>query len=102
MSLAISKNEVKNIAKLCDLELTEEEISYYSKILTETLTYIETLDELDLSETSETHNVTGLKNVFQVATSQDQTLSHKDAMANASEEVDGLFATTGVFEDRSA
>ena len=45
----ISKKEVKHIAKLARLGLTEKEIEKYQKELSEILDYIEKLKEVDIS-----------------------------------------------------
>lgn len=92
----VSFEEVKKIAKLCKLTLTEKEMEKLSKMLSETLDYINVLDELDVTNTSETFQVTGLTNVFQDGFSN--TLSKEDALANAKEVIKGLFATEAVFD----
>ncbi len=94
----ITKEEVEKIAELSKLKLSENEIADFSKIFTDTLTYIDVLDELDVSATSETFSVTGLSNVYQNSEKGKTMLSKEDALSNASERVGDLFATTGVFE----
>ena len=91
----ISIEQVKKIAKLCKLTLTEEEIKKLSKLLSETLDYINVLDKLDVTKTSETFQVTGLTNVFQDGSSN--TLSKEEALANSKEIIRDLFVTEGVF-----
>lgn len=92
----ITTEEVKKIAKLCKLTLTEEEINKLSRLLSETLDYINVLDELDVTNTPETFQVTGLTNVFQDGSSN--TLSNEDALANSKEVVKEMFATEAVFD----
>jgi len=96
----ITPEQVRKIAALCNLNLTEGEVVVFSKLLTDTLDYINVLDELDTSKTPETYQVTGLKNVFL----QDgqieghNTLSLRTALQNAPEIINDLFATKAVKE----
>lgn len=54
----LSKKEVKNLANLAKLELSEEEITLYQKQLEEVLHYVEKINKLDLGKTKE--SLTGL------------------------------------------
>lgn len=45
--MTLSKDQVKHIAKLARLTLTEDEIEKYSKDLNQILAYVEQLQELD-------------------------------------------------------
>ncbi len=96
MEKNITTEQVKKIAKLCKLTLTEEEIKKLSKLLSETLDYVNVLDELDVSKVSETFQVTGLTNVFQDGFSN--TLSKEEALVNSKEIIKGMFATEAVFD----
>ncbi len=93
---SITTEQVKKIAKLCKLTLTEEEIKKLSKLLSETLDYINALNELDVTNTPETFQVTGLTNVFQNGSSN--TLSKEEALANSKEIIKGMFVTEAVFD----
>jgi len=92
----ISVDEVRRIISLCNLDISGQE-EKFSHILSDTLTYLEILNELDTSGVPETYQVTGLTNVFQ-AENNSKTLTKKEALSNAKEEMDGLFATKAVFE----
>ena len=94
----ISKEQVLHIAKLCNLTLSEEEITRLSALLTETLDYINVLDELDTSDIPETFQVTGLTNIFMQADEAPTTLSKEATLSNAKEVIKGMFATQAVFE----
>ena len=97
MASRVTKEDVKRIALLCRLKVTEEEISLFSKLFTETLKYMDMLNELDTTGVAETYQVTGLTNIFQKS-DQKTTLSKEEALSNAGEVVDGYFATKAVFE----
>ena len=54
MASRVTKEDVKRIALLCRLKVTEEEISLFSKLFTETLKYMDMLNELDTTGVAET------------------------------------------------
>lgn len=96
----VTKEDVKKIAELSNLELSDAEIEKFADLYTDTLDYMDELNELDTSETAETYHVTGLTNVFQKENETPATLSQAEALRNADEVKDNLFTTKGVF-DRS-
>jgi len=59
----ISKDEVKHVAKLARLGLTDEEVGRFSTQLSSVFEYIEVLQEVDTEGVKETSQVTGLENV---------------------------------------
>lgn len=93
--MQISPDETKKIAKLCNLTLSDEEVEKLSKMLSSTLDYINVLDELDVTNTPETFQVTGTKNVFQKGNSA--TMSLEDTFKNRKIQKRGLFVTKAVF-----
>ena len=60
----ISKEEVRHVAKLARLELSDDEIESYQKDLNAILEYVETIKELDTSDTEPMTHVMGSKNVW--------------------------------------
>lgn len=60
----ISKEEVKHIAKLARLGLTEEEIKKFQKELSSILDYIEKLKEVDIGEIEPTSHSIKVENVM--------------------------------------
>lgn len=94
----ISKEQVLHIANLCNLTLNEKEIAKLSEMLTDTVDYIKILEELDTKDTPETYQVTGKTNVFQKDNEKKTTLSQKEALSNAKEEIKSMFATKAVFD----
>lgn len=59
----ISEEEVKHIAKLARLSLTEKEIKTFSVQLSDVFEYVELLNSVDTNGVEETSQVTGLQNV---------------------------------------
>ena len=94
----ITKAQVKKVAQLCKLTLSEEEVDKFSKMFSETLTVIDVLNELDTANVPETYQVTGLTNVYQVPGGNVATLTKEEVLQNADEVVRGLFATNAVFD----
>lgn len=60
----ISKEEVKHIAKLARLGLTEPEIEKFQKELSSILDYIEKLKEVDIKNVEPTSHTLKIENVF--------------------------------------
>jgi len=60
----ISKEQVKHIAKLTRLKLTEEEASKYQKELAKILDYVGQLQKIDTKDIPPCSGGTDLKNVF--------------------------------------
>jgi len=60
----ISKEEVKHIAKLARLGLTEKEVGKFQKELSSILDYIEKLKEVDISKVEPTSQSTEMENVM--------------------------------------
>jgi len=60
----LSSDEIKHLAKLANLPLSDEEIKKYSKQLEETIEYVENLKELDTKNTPPTSHTVNLKDIF--------------------------------------
>ena len=92
----ISKEEVKKIADLANLDISGD-AEKLASLLSDTLDYIQTLKELDTSNVEETFQVTGLTGVFQDDSDPD-SLTKEEALSNASDNYKGLFSTKPVFK----
>jgi len=58
-----NKDQVKHISDLARLELSEEELEEMSGQLSDVLSYVEKLQEVDVTNVEPTAQVTGLENV---------------------------------------
>lgn len=94
----ISKEQVLDTAKLCNLTLSDDEVTRLSEMFSDTVSYISVLDELDTSGVEETFQVTGLTNVFQKEDEKETTLSQKEALSNSKNIIKGMFAAKPVFK----
>ena len=62
----ITKEEVKHIAKLARLGLTEEEITKFQRELSKILDYIEKLKEVDISKVEPTSHSILVENIMRI------------------------------------
>ena len=62
--MKLTADEVKNIAKLSRLALTDEQVERFSDQLSGVLEYVGQLNEIDTNNVVETSQVTGLENVY--------------------------------------
>ena len=63
LPMKLTEDQVRHIAHLARLQLTEVEVARLANELTDILSYVERLSELDTTGVKETHQVTGLSNV---------------------------------------
>ena len=61
--MKLSNDEVKHIAKLARLGLSDEEVEKFSRQLSDILTYSKMLDQVDTKNVEPIAQITGLKNV---------------------------------------
>lgn len=97
MAKIIGIKQVEKVGKLSKLKLNESEKIKLLELFTETLDYINVLDELNLNKVAETYQVTGLINVF-LQEENTVTLSQKEVLSNAGKVIKDLFATAQVFK----
>ncbi|WP_079478671.1 Asp-tRNA(Asn)/Glu-tRNA(Gln) amidotransferase subunit GatC [Halobacillus salinus] len=93
----ISKEEVKHVANLARLAVTEEEADTFTKQLDDIITYAEQLNELDTTGVEPTTHVLDLKNVMRKDEPK-KWIEKEDAMKNAPDHQDGQFKVPSVLE----
>lgn len=89
---------IKHVAKLANLKLSEAEEEKFSTQLEETTKYIKGLDEVDTTDIEPTSQVTGLENVMR----EDEitpSLSQEEALKNASSIHNGFFKVKGILNN---
>lgn len=62
--MALTKDEVRHVAKLARLNLSDEELEKYTSQLESVFKHFDKLKEIDTENVEETSQVTGLKNVM--------------------------------------
>lgn len=93
----LSLDEVKHVAKLANLPLTDTELVKFQDQLSRILEYINQLQEVDTSGVEETSQVTGLENVFR----EDEVgacITQKQALSNAKNTHQGYIKVPHVFD----
>ena len=88
--MAISREDVLHVAKLAELELTEEEIERFGGQLNAILEAVGKVSELDLAEVPPTSHPLSVVNVFGPDEPR-PSLTLADAFANAPEREDDFF-----------
>lgn len=86
------------MAKLANLSLSEEEATKLENQLSETLKFVESLDEIDVKNVEPAHSVTGLSNVMR----QDEvepSLTQDEALKNAENKSGGYFKVKAIFNE---
>ncbi|MFA5318516.1 MAG: Asp-tRNA(Asn)/Glu-tRNA(Gln) amidotransferase subunit GatC [Patescibacteria group bacterium] len=62
--MKLDKKEIKKIAELARLELTDKELETYGSQLSDILGYVDQLQEVDVAGVEPTAQVTGLENIM--------------------------------------
>ncbi|MBW4439358.1 MAG: Asp-tRNA(Asn)/Glu-tRNA(Gln) amidotransferase subunit GatC [Pleurocapsa minor GSE-CHR-MK-17-07R] len=96
--MELSREEVRKIAELAKLDLTEDEVDLYAGQLSHVLGYFRKLQEIDTSAIAPTASVLPLKNVFRDDVPQ-PALTPKQVTANAPQSLGDQFLVNDVFED---
>lgn len=98
--MELTEFEVKKIATLARLSLSDEEVKEYAVQLTAIFGYIEMLNEVDTEGVEETCQVTGLEDVFRNDVSSDSDEEMKKKLVSSFPETkSGLLKVKGVFVD---
>jgi len=102
------KIDVCHVAKLANLPLKDEEKEKFEKQLSEILSYVEKLKEVDTKNVETTSQVTGLENITREdetspSLTQEEALSNtplrQDSTGQAKSKHNGLFKVKAVLEE---
>ena len=85
----ISLDDVKKLAALSALRVTDEEVQTLQAELQNILKFVEQLDSVDTNGVEPTYQVTGLENVWREDEIIDYGLSRDDLLRNAPNKQDG-------------
>ena len=94
----LTTEEVRHVAELAKLRLTEEEIAQYTEQLSAILDYAEMLQQVDTSHVPPTPYVLPLANVMRDDV-PGPSLSNAAALDNAPDAANGFFRVRAVFEE---
>lgn len=87
----IDRDEVRHVARLARLQLSEDEVEGMARELAGVLAHIATIDELDLEGVAPTSHVVAVENALR-ADEPRPSLPRERALADAPEVVDDGFA----------
>ncbi|SEQ46292.1 Asp-tRNA(Asn)/Glu-tRNA(Gln) amidotransferase subunit GatC [Piscibacillus halophilus] len=93
----ISKDQVKHVANLARLAITEKEAEKYSEQLSDIIDFSEQLNELDTSNVEPTTHVLDMKNVLRKDEPK-EWISKEDALKNAPDQQDGQFKVPSILD----
>lgn len=92
----ISLEDVKKLAKLARLGLTEEEMTKLAPQMSEILNFAEKLNEVNIAEVKPTSQVTGLKNVFREDCVKASAATREELLNNAPNAENGFIKVKSV------
>lgn len=95
--MKISVQEVEHVAKLARLELSEQESGRLTDQLSNILTYVEKLNELDTKGVEPTAHVLDIRNVMR-EDAPAASLTQERALANAPEKASGHYKVPKIIE----
>ncbi len=101
MSTGIDEQQVRHVAHLARLELTDQEVDNLSRELSAILEYVDQLRQLDTTEVEPTTHPLGIRNVFR-ADQVRPSLDPEQALANAPQRQQTYFRVPKVLEQDSA
>lgn len=95
----LTKDDVLHIAKLANLPMDDASIEKFRKQLTETINYVENLDELDTKDVPATSHSTNVKNVFfEDGTKNERQFSQEEALKNGKNIKRNMFIVPRIME----
>lgn len=101
MTAKIDETQVRRVALLSRLELSEGEIAQFSTQLSDIVAYIEKLNELDTEQVEPLAHCLPVHNVLREDVPR-PSLTHDQALANAPQRQDEYFKVPKILDDNSA
>lgn len=92
------KIDVKKVAKLANLSLTPQEEQKFEKQLSEILSYVEKLNEVDVNGVEPTSQITGLANVSKNDDFSNDSLSQDSALSGTKNQHNGFFKVKAILD----
>lgn len=91
MMTKFSAADIRKLARLCRLQLTDKEVVQYQQELSAILNYVEQLQSVDVKGLEATSQVTGLNNVVRADVPIDYGVTPKELLKNAPAVKNGQF-----------
>jgi aspartyl-tRNA(Asn)/glutamyl-tRNA(Gln) amidotransferase subunit C len=86
--MKLKKEDIRHIADLARLELTEEELSKYGEQLSDVLEWVSQLNEVDTENIKPTAQVTGVENILREDVANDWDDNEKRTAINQAPEIE--------------
>ena len=99
MTRAVDHAEVRRIARLARLKLSDDEVGLFAEQLTRILQYVSQIESLETDGVEPFAHPLRVTNVLREDRVEDG-LSHEEATANAADVMDGCFRVPAVLGDR--
>jgi aspartyl-tRNA(Asn)/glutamyl-tRNA(Gln) amidotransferase subunit C len=93
----ISIEQVKHVADLARLAMTDEEVELFTKQLDAIITFAEQLNELDTENVPPTSHVLDMRNVMR-EDEPEPGLPREEVLKNAPDQQDGQFRVPAILE----
>lgn len=100
MAKKIDEAQVRRVALLSRLKLSDDEVAQFSGQLSAIVEYIEKLNELDTVDVEPLAHCLPVHNVLR-EDAVEPSLPNEKAVANAPQEVDGCFRVPKILDDNS-
>ncbi len=100
MKQKIDKAEVRKVAKLARLELSEAEVEEFASQLSAILDYVEKMNELDTTSVEPLAHCLPISNVFREDTAR-ESLGTERTLANAPQRDGEFFKVPKILDDSS-
>jgi aspartyl-tRNA(Asn)/glutamyl-tRNA(Gln) amidotransferase subunit C len=100
MAKKIDQEQVKKVAKLSRLELTEAEVEEFTGQLSSILDYVEKMNELDTTDVEPLAHCLPISNVFRQDRAN-ESLGTEKALANAPQRDGEFFKVPKILDDGS-
>ena len=97
----MERDEVLKVASLARLALSDQEIDEFSRQLTQILSYVETLDEVDVERTDPMPHAVDAQNVFRNDVQQ-KSLTREAALSNAPATDGRFFLVPQILDQKDA
>jgi len=96
----LTKKDIKHIARLAKLEISEKEIVKFQKQLSLIIGYVSELEEANTNNVKPTSQTTGLENVKREdLVDQNDNLSLEEALSGTENTHNGYFKVSAILEE---
>lgn len=99
--MSVNDSQVKHIAALANIPITQEESEKIAQAFTETLRVVDQLKKANTQKTKPTYQVTGLTNILREdVVRPESSFSQQEALANAAMTYRGYFVVPYVLQNK--